>query len=393
MSKEIYVYLNDESLFLGTVYVDYVRGRETYSFEYSDFALSQGYNNIIIDEDIGLVKGRQYKKDSSKMYRFLLDSSPDRWGRNLIRRSNSNGVMNESDYLLNVSDISRMGALRFKTNKDDSFVSKNSDIPPMTFIRELEQIAYNYDDFDEDEKWRILLYPGSSLGGARPKATIYGTDKELYMAKFTHKNDDYDVSKIEYLTNLLAKEAGINIPEFKYLNVNSRGVFLTRRFDRDGNKRIHHISFMTIFGADDGNSSSHTYLDIAEKIMELSAKPKEDLRELFKRIAFYIMVHNYDNHLRNIGMLNIDGKLSLSPCFDINISPYKGNMVIRIDGVSEDNIETLIKYSKTFSLTSEEASKVIEEMKKHIVYAYAKYSKELKIDSKIKKQLDTFLSR
>ena len=386
--KNIYIYYQNEQNFIGTVYVDFARGKEVYSFEFSEYAFEHNLTHLIKDKEITNTLGRQFKNDSSKPYSFLTDLAPDRWGKNLIKRKLSNTRIWFSDYLLNVSDISRMGALRLKTNQKESFVLKEESIPPFKFINELEYAAYHYDDFSDNDEWKILLSPGSSLGGARPKSSIYNNDGELYLAKFSHKNDEYDVSKIEYFTYLLAKEVGINISESSLIEIgHNRSVFLTKRFDRNKNERIHYLSFMTLLGTTDGKSNEFSYINVAEKINSLSKQPKEDLKELFKRVAFYILVHNYDDHLRNIGMIYFDGGYRLAPCFDVNVSFYNSHLTVSVDGSDDYSLNNLINNSKYFLLSNDEGTLIVEGMKQNIKNTYLEFANKLKIDSNIVNKL------
>lgn len=393
MSKKIYIYYKDESNLIGTLYVDTSRNKEMYSFEYSIDALKSNLTSVINDSEIEKIAGRQFKLDSSTPYHFLQDSSPDRWGQNLIKKKLNNKNINYSDYLLNVSDCSRMGALRYKEDINGPFLLDDSNIPPYKFLRELENAAYNYEEFSDDEYWKLLLSPGSSLGGARPKATIYGSQNELYMAKFNHKNDDYDVSKVEYLTYRLAKDVGINFSDSRLIEISSnRSVFLTKRFDRDKEDRIHYVSFMTILNVKEGDSSKYTYLDVAESLIQNSGNPIEDLKELFRRIAFYIIVHNYDDHLRNMGMIYKDGQYRLSPCFDVNITLYNSDLTLSIDGDGNNTLDKLIECASFFRIELEEGRKIIKEMRETISKSFKRVAKEINLDSNIYNHISRFLS-
>ena len=391
--KNYYIYYQDTNALLGTVYVDFLRGKEVYSFEYSDFALKHDLSKIILDNEISFSKGRQFKQDSSVPYRFLSDLAPDRWGRNLIKRKLNKQTLNFSDYLINVSDVSRMGALRIKEDINGPFVLNEQNIPPFKFIKELEHAAYFYDDLNDNEEWKILLSPGSSLGGARPKSSIYNDNGELYLAKFTHKNDEYDISKVEYFTYLLAREVGINFSDSRLIEISSkRSVFLTKRFDREKELRIHYVSFMTILGADEGDSSNYSYLDVAEAVTRLSTSPNDDLLELFKRIAFFIMVHNYDDHLRNIGMLFVDKGYRLSPCFDVNMVFYNSRPTLSIDNSDDYSLENLINHCKYFNLKKDDAISLVDNMAKSIKNAYKRFASECKLEKNLIDKINVLIS-
>lgn len=391
--KEINIYYQNDKNFLGTVYVDFARGKEIYSFEFSEYAFKNNLTYLIVDKEIVNVLGRQFKSDSSAPYSFLTDLAPDRWGKNLINRKFDTKSLNFSDYLINVSDISRMGALRIKLNKTGPFILDEQNIPPFKFINELEHAAYNYDNFTENDEWKILLSPGSSLGGARPKSSIYNNDGELFLAKFCRKNDEYDVSKIEYFTYLLAKEVGINISESSLIEIDhNRSVFLTKRFDREKDKRIHYLSFMTILGTHDGESSKFSYLNVAEAINMMSVNRNEDLKELFRRVCFYLIVHNYDDHLRNIGMIYKDKGFVLAPCFDVNMSFFNSSITLSIDASNDKSLENLICNSKYFGLTELQGKEIVNKMKSKIQEKYIEFANKLKIDKNLFAKIEKILS-
>lgn len=380
--KKIYVYYLDN--ILGTVYIDNVRNKDIYSFEYSDYALVNNLRYILLDDEILFTKGRQYKDKSNIPYHFLLDSMPDRWGRNLINRKYKGRIISDYQYLMSVSDISRMGALQYKYDIDGPYELDDKDIPPYDYINTLCDAAYNYDELIEDDYWKILLSPGSSLGGSRPKASIYDNDHNLYLAKFNHKQDEYNVSKVEYLSYRLATLVGINISPSRLIDIdNKKSVFLTRRFDRNKDKRIHYVSFMTLFNANEGESGNYTYLDVVEKLSQFSGNINNDLLELFKRIAFYIIIHNYDDHLRNIGMVYIDKRWVLSPCFDVNITLYKGDLSLGIDGINDNTLATLINNHSYFRLSIQEATKIVDDMKNVISNNIVSISKEINIPKEV----------
>ncbi|MCR4880219.1 MAG: HipA domain-containing protein [Bacilli bacterium] len=382
--RTIYVYVANDSHPIGELYVDYIRGKDVYSFAYTEYALSNNLRNYILDEEINFVPGRQYQEgDGTKLYHFFEDMMPDRWGRELIKKNLKNNHIRDIDFLVNTSDYSRMGAFRIKEDKDGPFLLDECNIPPLKYVNALEDAAYNFDLLKDDEAWKILLSPGSSLGGARPKASVFDNNHELYIAKFNHKLDFYNVSKFEYFTYLLALEVGINISPSSYIAIDDkRGVFLTKRFDRQKEDRIPYTSFMTLLHANEGESNRYTYLDIVEKIIEYSEDFSNDLKQLFKRIAFNIFVHNYDNHLRNIGMLYLDNKWVLAPAFDINIALYHGDLELPIDQDGDNTLSNLINNAPYFRLSIDEAKEIVNNMKETIfrnldrLFAKANMAKE-----------------
>ena len=238
----------------------------------------------MIDPELPLIKGRQYKVDSSTMFGFVCDAIPDRWGKNLLNRNekfkakaeNRNPEkLGESDYLLGVNDYTRQGALRFKIHGSDEFlaIGDENSVPKLLYINKLEQLAFDI-DLSKDEEIVDLFSPGSSLGGSRPKATLFDNDRNLYIAKFSHKQDDYDVPKMELLANKLAAKCGLNVAESRLIT-GKRSIFLSKRFDREKERRIPYLSAMTLLGAKEGDSESYSYLDFVDLIHKYSFNQKE----------------------------------------------------------------------------------------------------------------------
>lgn len=319
MKQTLYLYLDEAPL--GEVVVESVRGHETWMFRYSEEYLSG--ERPMIDPSIDLVSGPQYPRNGA-LFGFLTDVSPDRWGRKLIRRRERRVNLRESDYLLGVCDLTRLGALRIKIEKDGPFVADDiSDAaPPWTTLRKLEDSARHLDADDhgkDEERWlRDLFRPGTSLGGARPKANVTAPDGSLWIAKFPSVQDEWDVGRKEYETSVLARRAGLNVPETKMSRFSKAGTtFFSKRFDRQGMRRLHYASALTMLGATDGEEG-HSYLEIAEWIAANSADAKSDLRELWSRMAFSELVGNTDDHLRNHGFILTAKGWRLSPMFDVN---------------------------------------------------------------------------
>ena len=263
--------------------------------------------------------------------------------REAIRARNeerSPSPLQESDYLLGVYDETRMGAIRFRLSPDGEFVNNDRAMaaPPWTSLRELEAASRNYEDESqsdsEHEKWlSMLIAPGSSLGGARPKANVLDPEGNLWIAKFPSKADSTDIGAWEMVTHQLARQVGLRLPECRLDKFSKNGsTFLTKRFDRNGNRRIHFASAMTLLGKTDGADyqDGTSYLDIAKFIMQYGAQPEADLRELWKRIVFSIAVKNTDDHLRNHGFLLTPQGWILSPAYDINPNPNGAGLALNI---------------------------------------------------------------
>ena len=332
---KIYVYAGwMEDALIGVVNVVRGNGKETISFEYSEGWLKD-YAELFLDPDISAFSGRQYLSSGKSLFGMLSDVCPDRWGRKLIQRREelqayrehrAKRHLYEMDYLISIADYLRTGGLRFKSSPDGDYMAElgKFDVPPITELRRLEQASLNYEFSDDpyELKWfSQLVSPGSSLGGARPKANIKHTDGSLWIAKFPSKFDDVDIGAWEYVTHELALMCGLNVPEAMVEKFSSYGsTFMVKRFDREKDRRIHFATAMTMLGARDGTSEEYSYLDIAEFISSYSRRPLRDLEELFRRIAFSIAVSNHDDHLRNHGFLLRSQGWGLSPAYDINPS-------------------------------------------------------------------------
>ncbi|MEM8898740.1 MAG: HipA domain-containing protein [Bacteroidota bacterium] len=307
---------------------------------------------------------------------------PDRWGRTLLQRranllARERGVTPQAlydiDFLLGVQDESRMGALRFKTDPEGLFLDNQHDfpIPPVSSLREL-QFAANAIESDAAEssikKWlSVLLAPGSSLGGARPKANVYDVDRQMWIAKFPSRNDMVDKGAWEYLTYQLAIAAGIQMAPSKLLKISGEHhTFLTQRFDRQLDTRIHFSSAMTMTGKTEEilREEEASYLDLAEFIQFSGARPRQDLAQLWRRIVFNIAVSNTDDHLRNHGFLLSNDGWVLSPAFDLNPSTEKNGLALNIDLHQNDlDFELAFEVGMYFQLDRKEMSTILGEVK------------------------------
>lgn len=379
--KVIYVYFNkdENDILMGKLYLENLRGKEIYSFEYDEKYLSDKNNNIYLDPEIKFYSGRQWKtiNQVNSSFGLFLDSAPDRWGRLLLKRKeNENAKLEnripktlyDSDYLLGVSDFTRMGAIRFKVDLDGFFVDNSVNaIPPIAKLRELESASIAFENEEIKEKYEILLDPGSSLGGARPKANVIDENGNIYIAKFPSKNDEYDVGKLEKKVYDLAKLCGLNVVDSKLYSFSKCGsTFLVKRFDREKSKRIHFESAMTLLGKNDGDDGT-SYLELVSFIKSFGINIKENLHELFKRIAFNILVKNTDDHLRNHGFLLKDGKWVLSPLYDVNYNKDGKYLQLLIDE-NDSSLDTdiLIDTAKYYELSKDDGNKIVKEFKKII---------------------------
>ena len=329
----------DGPTLMGSLQSRLLRGKEVFSFEYNPDWI-RAYPSTALDPNLGLYSGPQYlADDDAPNFGVFLDSSPDRWGRVLMKRREAAKArkedrpevpLNESDYLLGVFDEHRIGGLRFKSETNGPFqnADPNLSVPPWTSLRELEAISWNLesdnapDDIRYLEWLNQLLAPGSSLGGARPKAGVKDPEGHLWIAKFPSRSDGSDSGAWEMLTHILATKAGLSVSEAQAKSFSKAGTtFLTKRFDRSNDKRrLHFASAMTMLGYRDGVKAADgaSYLEIAEFIVKHGTQVNKDLEELWRRIVFNISVSNTDDHLRNHGFLLEGNGWILSPAYDMN---------------------------------------------------------------------------
>jgi serine/threonine-protein kinase HipA len=366
---------------MGTLSVTPAKGKESFSFAYAAAWLQMGFSQMI-DPDLQLFSGTYYPRDEKQNFGIFLDSCPDRWGRVLMQRREAAMAKQEgrnpkklleSDFLLGVYDGHRMGALRFKLEGADEFLNNNTAMaaPPWTLLRELEQASLKFeeDNIDDPEylKWiDLLIAPGSSLGGARPKASVTDAKKKLWIAKFPSKHDDKDIAAWEMVTSELATKAGLYIAEAKLQQFNNRyHTFITKRFDRTGKgERIHFASAMTLLGHKDGdNAEGASYLELAEFITRHGAAVEKDLEELWRRIVFSICVKNTDDHLRNHGFLLTDKGWVLSPAYDINPNEYGKGLSLNISDTDNSlDLDLAMEVAGFFRVNDATAHKIIKQV-------------------------------
>lgn len=319
-----------------------------FSFAYDSGWLTSPYAQQI-DPDLKLYQGEQHNQND-RNFRVFLDSCPDRWGRLIMQRREAiwAGQQNrkpkklvETDYLLGVHDLHRMGALRFKLDETGCFLDDDHELnaPPMSSLKELERAASEIEKpgintSADYSKWlNMLISPGSSLGGARPKASVVDDDGHLWIAKFPSRYDDNDVAAWELVVYKLAMAAGVSMAPCKMVRLNNeQHTFLTQRFDRVVGQRLHFSSAMTQLGYFDGEQGA-SYLELAEFLIKQGAKTKDDLAQLWRRIVFYIAVSNTDDHLRNHGFIHTPKGWILSPAYDINPVADATGLHLNIDDV------------------------------------------------------------
>jgi serine/threonine-protein kinase HipA len=355
-----YVDLEGVPIKVGQLWVHDRHGRESVSFEY-DREWRAHPKKFSLDPALQLISGSFHASIEKPLFGAIEDSAPDRWGRLLMRRAERRAAekarrtprtLREIDFLILVDDEARQGALRFKKDVNGPFLTAYdmSPIPPLVTLGKLLNASTRVlQESDTEEDLRLLLAPGSSLGGARPKASVRDKDDHLAIAKFPKKDDEHDIIAWEAVALSLAKRAKIEVPDWRIENLGSRKILISRRFDRIGHSRIPFLSAMSALQAKD--NEPHSYLEIADAIRQMSATPKKDLTALWRRIIFNIMISNVDDHLRNHAFIYSDmSGWHLSPAYDLNPTPT--DIKPRILSTSIDLIDPSASIELAFSAAS-----------------------------------------
>ena len=384
--KKLYVYADFDWLkeveLVGELDYESLRGSDSYSFKFADSWIKK-YNAITLSEDLNNYPGIQYTQPNKDIFGCFADALPDRWGRTLLLRREQIMAQEENrpvrrlssfEFLTGIDDFSRMGGFRFKETSDGEFINADNflRIPPLTDLRELIAASKEIEKSEEanalpEKRWIAqLVQPGSSLGGARPKANVVDTDRRIYVAKFPSLKDDYDAGLWEHLCHLLAKNARINAAETRVLAINDKHhTLLSRRFDRtDCSKRIHFASAMTLLGLNDGDNATteHGYIDIVDFIISSCANVDANLRELFRRVAFNICVGNSDDHFRNHGFLLTAKGWTLSPAYDMNPTLNDHQSLLINSKTNKADLSILLDSCEEYMLTPEIAKGIIDEV-------------------------------
>ena len=333
-----------------------------------------------LDPDLSLGEHAFFPNPELGNFGVFLDSAPDRWGQTLMKRREALQAKDEKrtprtlygwDFLLGVQDATRQGALRFRHESDAVFLATEAmAAPPVTHLRELEQMATlltskRIDDLDALRKWlAVLVAPGASLGGARPKANFRESDGSLWIGKFPARDDDRDVGAWEYVAHQLACAAGIEVPPARLVPLNNEfRTFCVRRFDRQQGQRVFYASAMTLLRKEHSEGSS--YLELAEFVRSAGAAEwvAADLAQLFRRVVFNTAIGNRDDHLRNHGFLLAAQGWRLAPAFDVNPNIDKADHVLNLDDV--DNrpcLETVLSTAAFYGLSPTQAQAVVKEV-------------------------------
>jgi serine/threonine-protein kinase HipA len=364
---------------VGVLSAHFAKGKKAFSFEYNKDWLDRGLFQYL-DPDIAFYSGPQYPADKEN-FGIFLDSMPDTWGKTLMKRREAQDArargekartLYEIDYLLGVYDESRMGALRFKTDEEGPFLDDDDQnpTPPWSSLGDLQKAVEQLESDAQNEETRqwlaVLIAPGSSLGGARPKANILGKDKSLWIAKFPSKTDTVDKAAWEFLAHKLATACGIEMTESKIEKIaGPYHTFLTKRFDRANGGRVHFASAMTMTGNNEEKLRGQTasYLDLVDVIETYGTNVEANLHQLWRRIVFNIAISNTDDHLRNHGFLLNPKGWELSPAYDLNPSIEKEGLALNID--MDDNAldyELAKSVGKFFRLSEDEMDAIINEV-------------------------------
>lgn len=326
---QVYVDLESKPQLVGRLWARSRKGRESATFEY-DASWLKHPSRFALEPALVLSHGQHHTAAGRRLFGAIGDSAPDRWGRLLIQRDERRKAreanreprtLNEVDYLVAVGDIARQGALRFAETEGGPFVAASVQIPPLVRLSALLNASLHITaDGGSDEDLKLLLAPGSSLGGARPKASVLDKDGALSIAKFPQHGDLIPTIEWEAVALTLAAKAGIPAPVWRMEHVGGRYVLLLRRFDRANGQRIPFLSAMSMLDA--GDNEPRSYLEIADALRRYGAKPEEDCAQLWRRVVLNILISNSDDHLRNHGFLyETAGGWRLAPAYDLNPVP------------------------------------------------------------------------
>lgn len=378
MDKEalVYVDLQGAPQLVGRLWARIRTGRESATFEYDETWLAHR-DRFSLEPALMLGPGPFHTPSGKPLFGAIGDSAPDRWGRVLVRRAERRRAeregqaprtVREIDYLLMVDDEARQGALRFAEREGGQFLAEHgpTKIPPLIELpRLLSAAEHVMSETDSDEDLRLLLAPGSSLGGARPKASVRDRDGHLAIAKFPNKGDEVNAVLWEALALTLAAKAGIPVPAWRIETVAGKPVLLLRRFDREQRMRVPFLSAMSMLGAKDNEIRS--YMEFVDVLRQHGAAPKEDMHALWRRIVFSILISNTDDHLRNHGFLwTGPAGWRLSPAYDLNpvpsdIKPRVLSTAIDLDDATA-SLKLALQVASYFELSEDEAHQIAKQV-------------------------------
>ena len=385
--KKLFVFADfdwlDGPTLVGELGYESLRGSDSYSFKFDNEWLNR-FGNLFLSADINNYPGQQYTQPDRDIFGCFSDALPDRWGRLLLNRREQILAREEKrpvrklssfDYLMGIDDFSRMGGLRFKEEINGDFINSETTlrIPPLSDVRSLAAASMEVEKCEEqnqlpEKRWiQQLVHPGTSLGGARPKAGVMDSDGNLYIAKFPSRNDDYDVALWEHHSHLLAKAAGVNAASTSTIQAGEKyHALLSKRFDRlpDG-RRKHFASALTLLGLTDGcdAKSGNGYLDIVDFIILNCRDVNENLRQLYRRVAFNIAIGNSDDHFRNHGFLLTPRGWTLSPAYDMNPTLNEYQALLINSNTNQADLDVLLDSSDEYMIGKDEAKRIIDEVK------------------------------
>lgn len=385
--KTLYVYADfdwlEKPMLVGELGYASLRGSASYSFKYDNDWLRR-YGNLFLCADINNYPGYQYTRPDRDVFGCFSDALPDRWGRLLLNRREQILATEEKrpvsrlssfDYLMGIDDFSRMGGFRFKEKQDGAFINceQSLRIPPLTSIKALVAASMEIEKSEErnrlpEKKWLLqLVHPGTSLGGARPKAGVTNEEGRLCIAKFPSRNDDYDVGLWEHLSHLLAKEAGVIAAETSVIDTGGKHhALLSKRFDRTAEgRRKHFASAMTLLGLTDGcdAKTGNGYLDIVDFILQNCCDVEKNLRQLYRRVAFNIAIGNSDDHFRNHGFLLTPRGWTLSPAYDMNPTLNEYQALLINSTTNRADLQLLLDSAEMYMISRDEAGRIVDEVK------------------------------
>lgn len=372
----------DKPELVGELCYEKLRGSDSYAFQYDEHWL-KGHAEVKLSEDINNYPGMQYTQPGQDVFGCFSDALPDRWGRTMLKRREQILASEEKravrslssfDYLMGIDDFSRMGGFRFKKELEGEFinVSASLKIPPLTELKDLLHASREIEKSEEanvlpEKKWIAqLIQPGSSLGGARPKASVLDDKGNLCIAKFPSRKDDYDAGLWEHFSHLLAQKAGIEVAQTKVLGgLGKYHTFLSRRFDRkDEAKRVHFASSMSLLGLKDGDNAQggYGYLDMVDFILQGCCDVEQNLQELYRRVAFNMCIGNSDDHFRNHGFLLTQKGWTLSPAYDMNPTLNEYQSLLVNESSNKADISVLLDSCESYLIKKEIAANIIQEV-------------------------------
>lgn len=396
-SKQVYVYiaLGQTHHLVGRLWCHHRKGRESASFEYDETWLKHP-ERFALEPALSLTTGTFHTHAHQSLFGAIGDSAPDRWGRTLMRRAqtvrakaagDTPRTLSEVDFLLGVNDEARQGALRFSETLNGPFLSfkgKNNIIPSLADLPKLLSATERFLDEEENTSdLKILLAPGSSLGGARPKASIRDQN-EMAIAKFARKDDEFNVVVWEAVALTLAQKSGLCLPAWRLETVLKKAVLIIQRFDRAQQTRIPFLSAMSMLGAKD--NEAHSYLEIVDALRQYGAMPQTDMAELWRRIVFSILISNTDDHLRNHGFLYAREKgWRLSPAYDLNPTPTEIKPRILTTAINlydtSASLDVALSVIDDFRLSLAQAKAIIKEVS-HGVTQWRKVAQNFGLEKK-----------